>query len=154
MCVCVCACVRACVTPNFVPTTPKHSLTYVTSLRPFLPFNTTEDMHLCVCVCVCVCVTPKTFKSCANCEVQQPRLLHHLRNHDFTVLQCVCVRAPIANCPAADDVTSLCGSSLMPMAIHHCAQQFWAVVSTFRYPAPPLYKLRQNPKLIRPLRLL
>ena len=24
-----------------------------------------------LCVCVCVCVTPKSFKSCSNCEVQQ-----------------------------------------------------------------------------------
>ena len=25
---------------------------------------------VCLCVCVCVCVTPKSFKSCTNCEVQ------------------------------------------------------------------------------------
>ena len=26
---------------------------------------------VCVCVCMCVCVTPKSFKSCSNCGVQQ-----------------------------------------------------------------------------------
>ena len=39
--------------------------------------------HVSVCVCVCVCVTPKTFKACVNCEVQQPM---HV---------CVCVCVPI-----------------------------------------------------------
>ena len=39
--------------------------------------STASGVCVCVCVCVCMCVcvyvcmTPKSFKSCPNCEVQQ-----------------------------------------------------------------------------------
>ena len=34
-------------------------------------------------LCVCVCVTPKSFKSCSNCEVQQLRPTAERTNHEF-----------------------------------------------------------------------
>ena len=42
-------------------------------------------------VCVCVCVTPKSFKSCSNCEVQ---LLRPAAAAAAVV--CVCVRVQVS----------------------------------------------------------
>ena len=72
-----------------------------------LPRAGTKQKHLCVCVCavgwrvcMCVCVTPKSFKSCSNCEVQQIRPTTKRPNHEF-LSSCVSSSGVCANCSAA-----------------------------------------------------
>ena len=50
-----------------------------------------QNAGVCLCVCVCVCVTPKSFKSCSNCEVQQLCPTTDRPNHEF-----LCSGAPSA----------------------------------------------------------
>ena len=51
------------------------------------PTSVRVDALVRVCVCVCVCVTPKSFKSCSNCEVQHLRRTAKRPNHEF---KCTC----------------------------------------------------------------